>query len=239
MVVEKSYNNVPNTIHQGALIEDVAGKWWTIMQEDLGAMGRMPNLQPVTWTNDGWLKVGNNGRPYESFVSKINKPAATGDVRVKHLPTTDVFRTYPIGMQWEWNHKPDNNAWSLMERPGWLRLKTSNVTTKLPQARNMLTQRIFAIPNQYTNGSVRLDVSQLNEGDRAGICILQDPYAMIGVEKKDGQAAAAVAAGQGARCRQQLQARREDPGHRTARQHHLPARQHEVWREQGQVLLLA
>ena len=73
-----------------------------------------------------------------------------------------------------------------MDRPGWLRLKTSNVTTKLPQARNMLTQRIFAKKNQYTNGTVRLDVSHLAEGDRAGICILQDPYGMICVEKKDG-----------------------------------------------------
>ena len=48
MVVEKSYNNVPNTIHQGALVEDINGKWWTVMQEDLGALGRFPNLQPVT-----------------------------------------------------------------------------------------------------------------------------------------------------------------------------------------------
>ena len=185
MVVEKSYNNIPNTIHQGALVEDVAGNWWTIMQEDLGALGRMPNLQPVKWTADGWLKVGNNGTPYQSFSAKINKPKAAGDVRIKHLPTTDVFRTYPLGMQWEWNHKPDDTAWSLFERAGWLRLKTSAVTTKLPQARNMLTQRIFAVKNQYTNGTVRIDASGLTEGDRAGICILQDPYAAIAIEKKD------------------------------------------------------
>ena len=187
MVVEKSYDNVPNTIHQGALVEDVNGKWWTVMQEDLGAMGRMPNLQPVKWTTDGWLTVGLNGKPYKSFDSKVTKPAATGDVRVKRLPTTDVFRTYPIGMQWEWNHKPDNTAWSLFERSGWLRLKTANVTTKLPQARNMLTQRIFAIKGKETTGTVRIDTRGLTEGDRAGICILQDPYAMICVEMVDGK----------------------------------------------------
>ena len=186
VVVEKSYSNVPNTIHQGALIEDTAGKWWTIMQEDLGALGRFPNLQPVKWSA-GWPVVGNNGKPYKSFDSKIAKPAAKGDVAVKHLPTTDVFRTYPLGMQWQWNHNADNTAWSLFERPGWLRLKTSNVTTMLPQARNMLTQRIFAIKNKYTNGTVRIDATHLTEGDRAGICILQDPYAAIAVEMKDGK----------------------------------------------------
>ena len=183
MVVEKSYDGRPNTIHQGALVEDVAGKWWTVMQEDLGAMGRFPNLQPVRWTTDGWLTVGNNGKPYETFVSKVARPAASGDNAVKRLPTTDVFRTYPIGMQWEWNHKPDNNAWSLMERPGWLRLKAANVTATLPQARNMLTQRIFAIKDKETTGTVRIDATNLTDGDRAGICILQDPYAMIAIEK--------------------------------------------------------
>ena len=188
MVVEKFYNNVPNTIHQGALVEDVKGKWWTVMQQDLGALGRFPNLQPVTWTSDGWLKVGNTaGAPYESFVSKITKPSYVGDNSVKRLPTTDVFRTYPIGMQWEWNHLPVDTAWTLFERPGWLRLKNTSIAADLPHVRNMLTQRIFAIPDKYTTGSIRLDVSNLKEGDRAGICILQDPYGMIAAEKKDGK----------------------------------------------------
>ena len=185
MLVEKYIDNVPNTIHQGALIEDVEGKWWTIMQEDLGALGRMPNLQPVRWTDD-WPVVGASGKPYKSFENKMVKPKATGDISPKRLPTTDAFRTYPLGMQWEWNHQPDATAWSLFERPGWLRLKAVTKTDKLPQARNMLTQRIFAVPDKYSYGTVRLDVSQLADGDRAGICILQDPYAMIAVEKKDG-----------------------------------------------------
>ena len=65
MLVEKWINGAANTIHQGALI-DVADEngeiteWWTIMQQDLGCLGRMPNLQPVTW-EDGWPIVANNG----------------------------------------------------------------------------------------------------------------------------------------------------------------------------------
>ena len=182
MLLEKNINGKVNTIHQGSLIEDAAGKWWTIMQEDLGAFGRMPNPQPVTWT-DNWPIVGNNGVPYDTYT----KPKAVGDIGVKRLPTTDNFRTYPLGMQWEWNHNPDDKAWSLFERPGWLRLKTSNVTNRLTQARNMLTQRIFALNGKASTGTVRLDVSRMLEGDRAGICIFQDPQAMIGVEKKDNK----------------------------------------------------
>ena len=47
----------------------------------------------------------------------------------------------------------------------------------------MLTQRIFADPEKASTGTIRLDVSKLKEGDRAGICIFQDPYAQLCVER--------------------------------------------------------
>ena len=183
MLLEKTINGKPNTIHQGALIETPEGEWWTILQQDLGALGRMPNLQPVTWQKDGWPYIANRGKPYTTW----KKPTSTGDVRVKALPTTDNFRSYPLGMQWQWNHNPDNDSWTLFERPGWLRLKASGTATRLTQARNMLTQRIFGNSSKPTNGTIRLDVSRLQEGDQACICIFQDPYAMIAVQVKDGR----------------------------------------------------
>lgn len=184
MLIEKVINNSPNTIHQGALVETQTGEWWTILQEDLGAFGRMPNLQPVKW-KDGWPIIANNGKPYTTAQTKPNtgscSPRAT-------LPTNDNFRSYPLGMQWQWNHNPDDGTWSLFERQGWLRLRPSGTANRLTQARNMLTQRIFALHDKATQpsrGTIRLDVRNLQEGDRAGICILQDPYAAIAVEKKD------------------------------------------------------
>ena len=185
MLVEKIINDKPNTVHQGALFDTPTGEWWTIMQEDLGCFGRMPNLQPVKWEED-WPIVGNKGVPYATH----NKPNTGVVVPRAAMPTNDNFRTYPLGMQWEWNHNPDDGAWSLFERPGWLRLRASGSATRLTQARNMLTQRIFAFhgkPNQASTGTVRLDVSHLAEGDRAGICVFQDPYAAIAVEVKNGQ----------------------------------------------------
>ena len=185
MLVEKYINGAPNTIHQGSLIDTPSGEWWTILQQDLGCFGRMPNLQPVQW-EDGWPIVGNNGVPYTTHA----KPNVETTEACDPLPTTDCFRSYPIAIQWEWNHNPDDGAWSLFERPGWLRLKTSGTADRLTQARNMLTQRIFAFhdkPSQPSTGTVRIDVSHLQEGDRAGICILQDPYAAIAVEVKNGK----------------------------------------------------
>lgn len=181
MLVEKTINGQVNTIHQGALIEDTEGKWWTIMQQDLGALGRFPNLQPVTWV-DGWPIVGNNGVPYQTYT----KPAGTNEYP-RQMTTTDVFRNFPLDMQWEWNHLPQANGYSLFERAGWLRLKATSTTNLLSQAQNTLTQRIYMRSDKPAIGTIRLDVTKLADGDRAGICIFQDPYAQIGVEKKNGE----------------------------------------------------
>jgi len=183
MVLEKTINGKANTIHQGSLIQDVKGNWWTIMQEDLGALGRFPNLQPVKWVDD-WPVVGNEGVPYDTY----DKPATSEEYPfTRYMPTTDNFRTYPLDKQWEWNHQPDNDNWSLFRRPGWLRLTTGSVTGTLPKSRNMLTQRIFMDKDKATTGTVRVDASRLQEGDRAGICIFQDPFGAIAVEMKDAK----------------------------------------------------
>ena len=194
VLVEKWYDRKPNTIHQGALVEDTSGQWWTVMQEDLGALGRFPNLLPVTW-QDGWPIVGARGkeqgaRPYASFQDCIPCPAKLSNgkwINGKCLNGSDDFSQQTLGMQWQWNHYPAEGAWSLTERPGWLRLKTTGIAEDLHQARGMLTQRIFADPDRASTATIRLDVSHLKEGDRAGICIFQDPYAMICVEKEPPQ----------------------------------------------------
>ena len=183
VLVEKNYGGKINTIHQGALFDDVEGKWWTVMQEDLGALGRFPNLLPVEW-QDGWPIVAGGVRPPVSFVDKVPRPASN-DKRIKCLPTSDDFSQKTLGMQWQWNHNPVPGAWSLEERPGWLRLKTTGITEDLHQAQGMLTQRIFADPDSASTATVRLNVSKLKEGDRAGISIFQDPYAMLCVERTD------------------------------------------------------
>jgi hypothetical protein len=103
MLVEKTIDGKPNTVHQGALFDTPSGQWWTIMQEDLGAFGRMPNLQPVQW-KDEWPIVGNNGKPFASY----SKPDTGVEALAKALPTNDNFRSYPLGQQWQWNHNADD-----------------------------------------------------------------------------------------------------------------------------------
>lgn len=186
-------------IHQGALVDTPTGEWWTILFKDAGAIGRVPYLEPVTW-EDGWPRVGIKSGSSWVDVTKDNKAYTKPNVGKTYprtyLPTNDTFTDPELGMQWGWNHNPDNNAWSLMENPGNLRLHTSGITKKgLLQARNSLTQRIWSyVPEGTTSsrvwnsyGTIKMNISNMQNGDVAGIAVFQDPYSLIGVKQIDGK----------------------------------------------------
>lgn len=198
------YEEVPYTlfqgdaIHQGGLVQTQTGEWWTIMFKDAGAIGRVPYLEPVTW-KDGWPVIGNNGRDVSKGTKKYKKPdIGTPDLGAegrKYLPTNDSFSSYTLGMQWQWNHNPQPWAWSLTERPGWMRLYSCTIADNIVNARGSLTQRILGFHPEGTAsnswlknyGTVKLDLSGMREGDVAGLAVVQNPYSMIGVRMKDGK----------------------------------------------------
>lgn len=169
-------------IHQGALIETQTGEWWTMLFADSGPFGRFPSLQPVTWVDD-WPIVGVDGKAVVTY----KKPDVGKTHPIKRLPTSDEFNDTDLGMQWGWNHNPVPEKWSLSENPGHLRLTTVTVTDNFKMAQNTLTQRMFAYYSDTTAtlGTTKMDVSNMKDGDIAGLAIFQDPYGYIGV-KRDG-----------------------------------------------------
>lgn len=168
-------------IHQGAMIQTQSNEWWTMLMRDCGAFGRMPYLLPVTW-NDNWPVIGNNGTDAGTYT----KPNVGVNYDRKYLPTNDNFKNYLLGSQWQWNHNSDNSKWSLLENPGRLRLYTASVTDSLQKSRNMLTQRIFGYRDNTkpSYGTIRMNVSNMHDGDMAGIAVFQDPYAYIAINKQ-------------------------------------------------------
>ncbi len=181
-----------NAIHQGGLVETQTGEWWTIMFRDAGAIGRVPYLEPVVW-KDGWPIIGNNGVDVSKNSKPYRKPDVGNTYPRTYLPSSDSFTSLTLGKQWGWNHNRDDAKWSLLERPGYLRLHTVNVTSELRHARNTLTQRIMGLnPEGSTKtnnsyGTIKMDVSGMVEGDVAGLSVFQDPYSFIGVTVRDGQ----------------------------------------------------
>lgn len=97
--------------------------------------------------------------------------------------TSDEFDASKLGLQWQWNHNPDDQKWSLNEHKGYLRLKAGKAT-RLYDARNTLTQRV---QGPYSSGAVEIDVSRLKDGNVAGFGVFQLPYAFVAIQQTEGQ----------------------------------------------------
>lgn len=177
-VVIRDNGNLGTGIHQGALVETQAGEWWSVIFQDGGAFGRFPTLQPVTWQDD-WPMVGVNGKGVITYT----KPNVGKQYPMKILPTSDEFDSTKLGMQWGWNHNQDPTKWSLTQNPGNLRLVTAKVVSSLPDARNTLTQRMFAYYSRSipTTATLKMNIDSMQPGDVAGLAVFQNPYAFIGI----------------------------------------------------------
>jgi beta-xylosidase len=123
----------------------------------------MPVLAPVTWGSDGFPSVttvnGAWGQSYPYTLPQRPLPPTTG---------TDTFSGTSLGPAWEWNQIPDPTKFTVNNG---LRLSTATVTTDLYQARNTLTHRIHG-PNGV--GTVVIDISNMADGDRAGLALFRD-----------------------------------------------------------------
>ncbi|KAJ1557938.1 hypothetical protein HK096_004484 [Nowakowskiella sp. JEL0078] len=157
--------------HQGGLIDTPNGNWYYMAFVDAYPGGRIPVLAPVTWTSDGWptLTLVNGG-----FGSSYNYPVTKHSF--KSLTGVDTFTS--LSPEWEWNHNPDNSKWSLN---GGLVLQTATVTNDLYNARNTITHRILG---PTSSAFIYLDYTNMKDGDKAGLVLLRDSSAWIGVIKE-------------------------------------------------------
>jgi beta-xylosidase len=172
---ESSYPN--NGLHQGGMVQLKDGTWWFIIMQDRGPLGRVPNLEPVKW-KDGWPMLGKDGNT--KGVVFYKKPNVGKTYPVTVPATSDEFNTPALGLQWQWNHNPDNEKWSLKERKGSLLLHAS-FAKELTMAHNTLTQRV---QGSASEGTVEVELAGLKDGNVAGFGIFQSPYAYIAVKKE-------------------------------------------------------
>ncbi|GEO03246.1 glycosyl hydrolase [Adhaeribacter aerolatus] len=163
-------------VAQGGLIDDPKGNWYAYLFRDFGAVGRIPYLVPVKW-EAGWPVLGVNGKVPET----LNLPASKGVI--PGIVASDEFsrkkEEAALPLVWQWNHNPDNKLWSVTERQGYLRLKTGRIDTTFLLAKNTLTQRTIG---PVSSGSTSLDVSNMKDGDFAGLALLQKNYGLVGVK---------------------------------------------------------
>jgi xylan 1,4-beta-xylosidase len=175
---------IPNHVgcipmHQGGVVQTLKGEWWGWSMLDYNSIGRVTALSPITW-KDGWPHFGLSGNLNRSPRTWV-KPN-TGFTSSPQAPfeRNDSFSGPELKNSWQWNHLPDDSKWSLKERKGYLRLHA------LPAksfwfAKNTLTQRAVG-PESYA--TTALEVTNLKEGDAAGLALLNLPYAWIGVVRE-------------------------------------------------------
>ena len=160
---------------QGTIVDTEDGDWYGIIFQDRGGVGRVLTLMPCRWIN-GWPMLGDeNGKVPDTVRALKNGEPQTAIVN------SDNFEDSQLGLHWQWNHNPIDNAWSLTERPGFLRLKTSRIVPNIYLAPNSLTQRMMG---PTSSASVCIDLSHLKDGDCAGFAAFNSDSGLLTVKKK-------------------------------------------------------
>lgn len=166
-----------NGPHQGGLVDLENGESWFIHFQSTGAIGRICHLQPVKWIDD-WPQIGINGEPVLSYT----KPNVNGTYPISVPQTSDEFTDPEPGLQWQTNHNPVESMFSLTERPGFLRIKAS-MASDVYRASNTMTQKIMGRKGEAT---ISLHINGMEDGQIAGLTIMNDRFSWIGVEKSSG-----------------------------------------------------
>ena len=190
-------------VAQGGIVDTPDGKWYSIMMQDHGAVGRVPSLMPVTW-EEGWPILGHNEKaPAQVEIElELKADANTGantEIKLEADHSSDIegkrefvglthsdefeYKEEKLQLGWQWNHNPDHRYWSVMKRYGFLRLETSHVVNSVLQAQNTLTQRT---EGPKCEAEIKIDLTHMQEGDHAGLVALLGGYSSIGVQVKGG-----------------------------------------------------
>lgn len=160
-------------VAQGGLVDTPSGDWYALLFQDHDAVGRIPYLVPVTWEDD-WPVFGVNGQ----VPTQLDIPVEN-DTIPKIVASDEFDWESDLPLVWQWNHNPDNNYWSMIDRPGYLRITNGRVDTGFLDTQNTLTQRTFG---PECSGCVAIDVSNMKDGDVAGLGALCEEYGFVAVK---------------------------------------------------------
>ena len=165
--------------HQGGIVQLDNGEAWFMGFKTTGFLGRICHLEPVRWGDDGWPVFGDEGR----HVTRWRKPSVSVPSEVVKPATSDDFRRGALAPQWQWNHNPVASHWSLVERPGFLRLKALPAPD-LEHARNTLTQKLW---DDAGTIDTRMEIAAMRDGQKAGVAFMCGrDFGWVGVARDAG-----------------------------------------------------
>ena len=170
-----------NGPHQGAWIDTPDGKEdWFIHFQDKGPYGRVINLEPMKWLENGWPVIGvdpdgdGRGVPVRTY-----KKPNVGKTYPRQTPQeSDEFDSVELGKQWQWKDNPSALWYYCDAAASKLRL----FSNALPESAksiydlpNLLLQK-FPARNFTATAKVqffpRKKDGKIMEGERAGIVVM-------------------------------------------------------------------
>lgn len=184
-IVMRQGETAINGPHQGAWVDTVTGEDWFLHFQDVYAAGRIIHLQPMRWEND-WPIIGiaKNGNDWGEPVEQYKKPDVGIAIRETCEPdTSDDFTGKRLGLQWQWNANPKDGRYELTKRG--LRLNSAACEAELPygDVPNLLLQK-WCAPEFCC--ITCLDLSELADGDTAGVISMGMEYGLLAMKKEIG-----------------------------------------------------
>ena len=173
VILESDFDGM-GYVGQGTIVDTEYGDWYGIIFQDRGGVGRLLTLSPVRWL-DGWPMIGDE----QGKVPATMRPLVSNQPE-KGIVCSDGFDDSTLGLHWQWNHNPIDKAWSLNERPGYLRLKTGRVVDNIYLAPNTLTQRM---EGPACSAYISIDLSHMKDGDCAGFAAFNSETGALMVKK--------------------------------------------------------
>ncbi|WP_289754198.1 glycoside hydrolase 43 family protein [uncultured Duncaniella sp.] len=185
-----------NGPHQGAWIDTPDGKEdWFIHFQDKGLYGRVVNLEPMKWLENGWPVIGVDPDGDERGVPvRTYKKPNVGKTYPRQTPQdSDEFDSIELGKQWQWKDNPSALWYYCDAAASKLRLfsnalpENAKTIYDLP---NLLLQK-FPARNFTATAKVqffpRKKDGKLMEGERAGIVVMGYNFGTLSLmSRKDG-----------------------------------------------------
>lgn len=163
------------------------GSWWAVclgIRPQNGKyqhIGRETFLAPVTWTADGWPKVGKDGVVKEEY----ERPNLPWHPWAKE-PARDDFDSSKLNLHFNFLRNPYDKDWSLTANPGYLRLNGSALSFKQNDSPAFVGRRQTALNAEI---SAKMSFVPTAENEEAGLVIRgndKNHYDLL-VTKRDGK----------------------------------------------------
>lgn len=187
VVLEQGSTKI-NGPHQGAWVDTPNGESWFFHFQDVGAIGRIVHLQPMSWKND-WPVMGKDfdGNGIGEPVKTHKKPNVGKTYPIETPVETDNFDGFNIGLQWQW-HANNDVVWHA-KLPGndYLRLFSIKVPEDAPNlwmVPNLLLQKIPA-PEFTASTKITLIPEEAKEGKTAGLIVMGMDYATLSISHNE------------------------------------------------------